>query len=47
MTSEMKSYIAIDQTSKTIHISAYTESEAKQKAEELLGCGNVVTFKEI
>jgi hypothetical protein len=42
----MKTYIAIDQYGKTVHISAYTESDARQQAEELLGFGNVVTFRE-
>ena len=38
----MKIYIAIDQSGKTIQISAYTESDVCQKAEELLGFGNVI-----
>jgi len=42
----MKTYIAIDQYGKTVHVSAYTESDARQQAEELLGFGNVVTFRE-
>lgn len=44
---KMKTYIAIDQYGKTVHISAYTESDARQQAEELLGYGNVVSFEEV
>lgn len=47
MTSQNKTYVATDQKGKTVHVSAFTESEARQKAEELLGYGNVVTFHEI
>ena len=43
----MKTYIAIDQNGKTVQVSAYTESDARQKAEEALGYGNVISFKEI
>jgi hypothetical protein len=39
-------YIAIDQYGKTVHVSAYTESDARQQAEELLGSGNIITFRE-
>lgn len=42
----MKTYIAIDQYGNRVHVSAYTESEAKQKAEENLGLGNVIQFYE-
>jgi predicted transcriptional regulator len=44
---KMKTYIAVDQNGKTVTISAYTESEARQKAEEALGYGNVIEFSEI
>lgn len=47
MVSEMKTYKAVDQNGKTIHISAYTESDARQKAEEELGFGNIISFSEI
>jgi hypothetical protein len=43
----MKTYIAVDQNGKTVTISAYTESDARQKAEEALGYGNVIEFSEI
>ena len=43
----MKTYVAIDQNGKTVHVSAYTESDARQKAEEQLGSGNVVKFHEV
>ena len=43
----MKTYVAIDQYGKTIHVSAYTESDARQKAEEELGYGNIISFIEI
>ena len=43
----MKTYRAIDQFGNTIYVSAYTESEARQKAEEELGYGNVIKFEEL
>ena len=43
----MKTYIATDQYGKTVTVSAYTESDARQQAEELLGFGNVTNFREI
>lgn len=43
----MKTYIATDQNGNTVYVSAYTESDAKQKAEEQLGLGNVVKFQEV
>lgn len=42
----MKTFKATDQYGKTVFISAYTESDARQKAEQELGYGNVVTFSE-
>ena len=47
MTSQMKTYVAVDQNGKTVHVSAYNESDARQKAEEELGYGNIVSFSEI
>jgi hypothetical protein len=41
----MKTYIAKDQNGKTVYVSAYTESEARQKAEDELGYGNVISFQ--
>jgi len=43
----MKTFIAIDQNGKAVTVSAYTETEARQKAEQLLGFGNVIKFQEI
>lgn len=43
----METYLATDQNGKTVHVSAYTESDARQKAEELLGLGNVVRFEKV
>jgi len=43
----MKTYIAIDQHGNTVQVSAYTESDARQKAEDALGYGNVIEFREI
>jgi len=42
----MKTYIAVDQNGKTVMVSAHTESDARQQAEELLGYGNVISFEE-
>lgn len=47
MTTQMKTFVATDQNGKTVHVSAYTESDARQKAEEELGYGNVVSFKRV
>jgi hypothetical protein len=47
MTTEMKTYVATDQNGNTVHVSAYTETEARQKAEEALGYGNVISFSQI
>ncbi|WP_279247426.1 hypothetical protein [Candidatus Litorirhabdus singularis] len=47
MTTEMKTYVATDQHGNTVHVSAYTESEARQKAEEALGWGNVISFRRV
>jgi len=43
----MDTYVATDQNGKTVHVSAYTESDARQKAEELLGLGNVIRFEKV
>jgi hypothetical protein len=43
----MKSYIAVDQHGNSVIVSAYTESEARQKAEDQLGYGNVIKFTEV
>ena len=43
----MKSYKAIDQHGNTVYVSAYTESDARQKAEEELGYGNIIRFEEV
>lgn len=43
----MRTFIAVDQAGKTIIVSAYTESETRQKAEEALGFGNVIKFQEV
>ena len=47
MHTEMKTYVATDQHGNTVHVSAYTESEARQKAEEALGWGNVISFRQV
>jgi len=47
MFDEMKTYKAVGQNGDTVIVSAYTESEARQKAEEELGCGNVIRFEEM
>lgn len=41
----MKTYVAVDQHGKTVYVSAYTETEARQKAEDELGYGNVISFR--
>lgn len=43
----MDTYLAVDQYGKTVQVSAYTESDARQQAEELLGYGNVIKFHKI
>ena len=43
----MITYIATDINGKTAIVSAYTESEARQNAEDILGYGHVVSFKEL
>ncbi len=43
----MQTYIAIDQSGKTVYVSAYTETDARQQAEELLGSGSVVKFYKV
>ena len=43
---QMKTYKAVDQEGKTVYVSAYTESEAVQKANDELGIGNVIRFEE-
>lgn len=47
MFDEMKTYKAVGQNGETVIVSAYTESEARQKAEEELGWGNVIRFEKI
>tara|TARA_R110002167_G_scaffold70379_1_gene198296 strand:+ start:539 stop:682 length:144 start_codon:yes stop_codon:yes gene_type:complete len=47
MFDEMKTYKAVGQNGETVIVSAYTESEARQKAEEELGWGNVIKFEQI
>lgn len=43
----MKTFKAVNQSGETVFISAYTESEARQKAEEQLGYGNIIQFEEV
>ena len=43
----MRTFIAVDQSGKTVTISAYTATDARQQAEEFLGYGNVIKFREI
>ena len=43
----MRTFIAVDQNGKTVMVSAYTESEARQKCEEALGIGNIIKFNEV
>lgn len=47
MFDQMKTYKAIGQNGEMVIVSAYTETEARQKAEEELGFGNVIRFEEI
>ena len=41
----MTTYIATDINGKTFICSAYTETDARQQAEDALGYGQVVSFK--
>ncbi len=43
----MTTYIATDINGKTAIVSAYTESEDRQNAGNILGYGQVVSFKEL
>jgi len=43
----MKTSQAVDQHGNTVIVYAYTESEARQKAENQLGYGNVIKFTEV
>ena len=43
----MKTYKAIDQFGNTVYVSGYTESEARQEAENELGFGNVISFEKV
>lgn len=43
----MRTFIAVDQLGNTVTVSAYTETDARQKAEALLGMGNIIKFEEI
>tara|TARA_B110000503_G_scaffold141599_1_gene235620 strand:+ start:621 stop:764 length:144 start_codon:yes stop_codon:yes gene_type:complete len=47
MFDQMKTYKAVGQNGETVLVSAYTESEARQKAEQALGWGNVIRFEEV
>ncbi len=47
MFDQMKTYKAVGQNGETVIVSAYTETEARQKAEQELGFGNVIRFEEI
>lgn len=47
MNDAMRTFLAVSQDGTTIHVSAYTESEARQKAEDALGWGQLVKFEEI
>lgn len=47
MYENMKTYKAVDQNGETVFVSAYTESEARQKAENELGWGNIIVFEEV
>ena len=44
---ELKTYVASSVTGETVFVTAYTETEAKEQAEELLGWGNVYQFSEV
>jgi hypothetical protein len=43
----MKTYIATDISGNTVIVSAYTETDARQQANEKLGLGQVVSIREI
>lgn len=43
----MRTWLAVDQLGNTVYVSAYTESEAREKAEDELGYGNVIKFEEV
>lgn len=43
----MDTFKAIDQHGNTVYVSAYTESDARQKAEEELGFGNIISFEKV
>jgi hypothetical protein len=43
----MRTFIAVDQHGNTVTVSAYTETDARQKANDFLGAGNVIKFEEI
>lgn len=43
----MRTFVAVDQNGKTVTVSAYTESEARQECEKILGYGNVIKFEEL
>lgn len=47
MLDQMKTYKAVGQNGETVIVSAYTETEAREKAEEELGFGNVIRFEEV
>jgi len=47
VTKTMKTYQATDQYGNTIFVSAYTETEAREKAEQQLGYGNVIRFEPV
>ena len=48
MFDQMKTYYeALGQNGETVIVSACTETEARQKAEDELGFGNVISFEEI
>jgi hypothetical protein len=47
MFEQMKTYKAVGQNGETVFVSAYTETDARQQAEEALGWGNVIRFEEV
>lgn len=47
MSYPIRTFMAVGQDGRTIHVSAYTESEARQKAEEALGWGQIIKFCEV
>ncbi|RMA82678.1 hypothetical protein [Umboniibacter marinipuniceus] len=44
---ELKTYMATSLDGQTVIVTAYTETEAREKAEEQLGWGNVYQFSEM